>query len=131
MDYHQELIENGLSATPSRVAIFRFLHENDKGITAEEIYLLSQKKNLKISLATTYRTLAELEHRKLIKRVVLGKSNRGIYRLATNKISLNLINTKTGKSHPFEYDEKVEELLESLLKNIDEKALNIEVNVYK
>ncbi|WP_335952415.1 Fur family transcriptional regulator, partial [Acinetobacter pittii] len=112
MDYHQALMEMGLSATPSRVAIFRFLHENDKGITAEEIYLLSQKKNLKISLATIYRTLAELEHRKLIKRVVLGKSNRGIYRPASNKISLNLINTKTGKSHPFEYDEKVEELLE-------------------
>ncbi|MDP7815590.1 hypothetical protein QWI38_21065, partial [Acinetobacter pittii] len=44
MDYHQALMEMGLSATPSRVAIFRFLHENDKGITAEEIYLLSQKR---------------------------------------------------------------------------------------
>ncbi|EOQ68822.1 Fur family transcriptional regulator [Acinetobacter pittii] len=131
MDYHQQLIENGLSATSSRVAIYKFVHEHNTGITAEEIYVLSQKKNLKISLATTYRVLAEFENRKLVKRAVLGKSNRGIYTPASNKINLNIINTKTGKSLPYDYDEKIEELLENLLKNIDEEVLNIEVNLYK
>ncbi len=48
MDYHQTLMETGfISYTFASCYFFVFLHENDKGITAEEIYLLSQKKKFK------------------------------------------------------------------------------------
>lgn len=66
----EQLHDSGFKLTPQREATLLVLLENEKDhLSAEEIYLLTKKKNPDIGLATVYRTLEILTELKIVDKV--------------------------------------------------------------
>ena len=121
---------NGLPIKKSRIQVFEILNQNPQGLSADSIYAQIKNEH-KITLGTIYRILSEFD-RKLVKRVILGKS-KSIYKLRKDKMSCNLICLKTGETSSFKH-EKVNELLyevmDIIFANTGTDISSVELNLY-
>lgn len=84
---------NGFRLTGSRKTILEIINKSKKDLTAEDIFILSHKKNPKIGIATVYRTLGLLEKFNIIERIYYD-NNKATYRLTSN---IDIINKSGAK----------------------------------
>jgi len=105
LDILQSRTKNsGLKLTSSRKAILSILIKAKKDLSAEDIFILSRKKDPGIGIATIYRTLALMEKFRIIQRIYQD-SNKALYRLSDYMIlnkkldadkSINLVRENNG-----------------------------------
>jgi len=111
------LKEQKLKFTRQREMILRVLYDNDGHFSPEEIYrmILKGKPDLKIGIATVYRTLTLLEDAGLADSISFGKDGK-IYELGLKKHHDHLICTGCGKIIEF-----VDEVIEAKQEEIARK----------
>jgi Fur family ferric uptake transcriptional regulator len=73
----QNLRNRGFRITSQRELIIKIFHENqDKHLSAEDIYAIMQQKNEIISLATTYRTLRMLVQLNILRELDFAETHK-------------------------------------------------------
>ncbi|MGZ5490694.1 MAG: transcriptional repressor, partial [Nitrososphaeraceae archaeon] len=77
----------GFKVTVSRKAILNIITNTENDLTAEEIYILTHKKDPKIGIATVYRNIRLLEKLGLVEKSYYG-DNKAKYKF-TNKTSIS------------------------------------------
>ena len=102
------LKENRLKFTRQRELILKFLYENDGHFTPEEIYTLIKQSHpdIKIGIATVYRTLTLLENEAIALSLSFGTQGKK-YELGLKKHHDHLICTACGEIIEF-FDETIE-----------------------
>ncbi len=113
------LKENSLKFTKQRELILNFLYENKEHYTPEEIYTMLKQHHpdIKIGIATVYRTLSLLEESGIVSSISFGTQGKK-YELGLKKHHDHLICSKCGKIIEF-YDETIEERQEEIAKKFD------------
>ena len=109
------LKEKGFKFTQQRELILKTLYQNEGHFSPEELYMIIQKENpdIKIGIATIYRTLSLLEDEGLADSLVIDSSKR--YELGLKKHHDHLICTECGKIVEF-YDDIIEKRQEEVAK---------------
>ncbi len=105
-----------LKFTKQREAILRTLYDNKGHYSPEEIQKLINKNHsdLKVGIATIYRTMALLENAGLASSISFGKDGK-LYELGIKKHHDHLICTQCGKITEF-VDETIEKRQEEIAK---------------
>jgi len=108
----------GLKFTQQRELILKTLYENSGHYSPEEIYMIIQRENpnIKIGIATIYRTLSLLEDEGLADSLTIDKLQSKRYELGFRKHHDHLICTECGKIIEF-YDDLIEKRQEEVAKN--------------
>lgn len=103
------LKDNNLKFTKQRELILKFLYNNDEHYTPEDIYVLLKQKypDIKIGIATVYRTLTLLEESRIVSSISFGSQGKK-YELGLKKHHDHLICTQCGDIIEF-YDGLIEE----------------------
>lgn len=104
----------GLKFTYQRELILKTLYENEGHYSPEDIFLIIQKENpnIKIGIATIYRTLALLEEEGLADSLMMEKGSKK-YELGLKKHHDHFICTECGKIIEF-YDDVIEKRQEEV-----------------
>jgi Fur family ferric uptake transcriptional regulator len=110
------LKENSLKFTKQRELVLKFLYESEGHFTPEDIYTSVKKKypNIKIGIATIYRTLTLLETSNIASSISFGAQGKK-YELGLKKHHDHLICTQCEKIIEF-YDETIEAQQEKIAK---------------
>ncbi len=113
------LRNNQLKFTKQRELILKFLYENDAHFTPEDIYmkLKQHHPNIKIGIATVYRTLSLLEESNIVSSISFGSAGKK-YELGLKKHHDHLICTACGKIIEF-FDETIEERQKQIAKQFN------------
>lgn len=108
------LKEKKLKFTKQRELILKVLYENEGHFSPETLYrmILSEQPELKVGIATVYRTLSLLEDAGLAESISFGKDGK-IYELGIKKHHDHLICTSCGKIIEF-VDEVIEKKQEEI-----------------
>ncbi len=120
--------------TKKRQAILDVLRATDEHLTAENIYFILKRKNIKIGLATIYRTLDLFYRNGIVNKINIGDGTiRYEYVDKGSVHHHHLVCIKCGKVMEYT-DEKEPEFLEGLAKRIKEKynftVLSHEIYLY-
>lgn len=103
------LREKDLKPTTQRISILGELQKLQKHVEAEEVFVRLCKKDIKISLATVYRTLERLSQEGFIKKVNFGDGHMR-YEINLSEVHHgHLICSKCGKIIEF-FNPKIEKL---------------------
>ncbi len=115
------LKENKLKFTKQRELILNFLYENDGHYTPEDIYTMLKQTypDVKIGIATVYRTLALLESSGIASSISFGVQGKK-YELGLKKHHDHLICSACGEIIEF-FDETIEERQEEIAKQFNFK----------
>ena len=110
------LKDKGLKFTSQRELILKTLYENDGHFSPEDIYMIIQRENpdIKIGIATIYRTLALLEEEGLADSLSIDNGGKR-YELGLKKHHDHFICTECGKITEF-YDDVIEKRQEEVAK---------------
>ncbi|MBM3709392.1 MAG: hypothetical protein FJW61_03070 [Actinobacteria bacterium] len=96
LDILQSWVKNrGLKLTSSRKVMLSIISKAKKDLSAEDIFILSRKKDPAIGIATIYRTLALMEKAGIIQKIYQD-SNKALYRLSEDM----LLNKKLSAGKP-------------------------------
>ncbi|MCF6331566.1 MAG: transcriptional repressor, partial [Sulfurimonas sp.] len=108
LDFKVLLKNNNLKFTIQREVILECLYNSDEHLTPESLHNILQKKylNLKIGIATVYRTLSLLEDSKMVTSLSFGAQGKK-YELGAKNHHDHLICTECGKITEF-VDEQIE-----------------------
>jgi len=103
------LKQNSLKFTKQRELILKYLYENDGHFTPEDIYVSLKEiyPNIKVGLATVYRTLTLLEGSSIVSSISFGVQGKR-YELGLKKHHDHLICTKCGNITEF-FDDIIED----------------------
>jgi len=103
------LKQNSLKFTKLRELILKYLYENDGHFTPEDIYISLKDiyPNIKVGLATVYRTLTLLETSSIVSSISFGVQGKR-YELGLKKHHDHLICTKCGNITEF-FDDIIED----------------------
>jgi len=86
LDILQSWVKNrGLKLTSSRKVMLSIISKAKKDLSAEDIFILSRKKDPAIGIATIYRTLALMEKAGIIQKIYQD-SNKALYRLSEDML---------------------------------------------
>ena len=112
----QILKKKGLKFTNQRELILKTLYENNGHFSPEDIYMIIQRENpnIKIGIATIYRTLSLLEDEGLADSLTIDKGGKK-YELGLKKHHDHFICTECGKIIEF-YDDIIEKRQEEVAK---------------
>ncbi|RLA68328.1 MAG: transcriptional repressor [Epsilonproteobacteria bacterium] len=113
----QDLLKkNTLKFTKQRELILKFLYEKDGHFTPEDIYMMLKKEypEIKIGIATVYRTLTLLEESGIAGSISFGVQGKK-YELGLKKHHDHLICASCGKIIEF-YDDIIEKKQEEIAK---------------
>ncbi|HIQ46735.1 MAG TPA: transcriptional repressor [Sulfurovum sp.] len=115
------LKENTLKFTKQRELVLKFLYDNDGHFTPEDIYnhLKQENPDIKIGIATVYRTLSLLETSHIASSISFGVQGKK-YELGLKKHHDHLICTKCGEIIEF-FDTVIEEKQEEIAKKFNFK----------
>ena len=115
------LKENTLKFTKQRELILKFLYENEDHYTPEEIHTLLKRKypDIKVGIATVYRTLSLLEESGIASSISFGAQGKK-YELGLKKHHDHLICSACGEIIEF-FDETIEERQEEIAKKFNFK----------
>jgi Fur family ferric uptake transcriptional regulator len=113
------LKDNSLKFTRQRELILKFLYENEGHYTPEETYTLLKQHypDVKVGIATVYRTLALLEESGIASSISFGVQGKK-YELGLKKHHDHLICSQCGDIIEF-YDETIEERQEEIAKKFN------------
>ena len=108
------LKKNSLKYTLQREAILRTLYDSDEHLTPEALHRLVQQKypNLRIGIATVYRTLSLLEESGIVTSLSFGAQGKK-YELGAKEHHDHMICTECGKITEF-LDEEIEKRQEKI-----------------
>lgn len=102
----------GFKLTVSRKAILNIIANTENDLTAEEIYILTHKKDPKIGIATVYRNIRLLEKLGLVERSYYG-DNKAKYKF-TNKTSISeknkFFNLKDNKLNDYQDIDRINKI---------------------
>lgn len=102
----------GFKLTVSRKAILNIIANTENDLTAEEIYILTHKKDPKIGIATVYRNIKLLEKLGLVERSYY-KDNKAKYKF-TNKTSISeknkFFNLKDNKLNDYQDIDRINKI---------------------
>lgn len=123
-----------IKITKKRQAILEVLRSTNEHLTAENIYFILKRKNIKIGLATVYRTLDLFYHNGIVNKIDIGDGTTRYEYVDKERVHHHhLVCIKCGKIMEYT-DEKEEEFLEALSKRIKEKyeftVLSHEIYLY-
>ena len=107
------LKKENLNFTDQRYSIFKFLFENDGHYDCEEIIRLISKKHIKISRATSYRTLDILVKYNFARKLVLDDGIARYENKMTSSHHDHMICIETGDIIEF-YNKKIEDLQDEI-----------------
>lgn len=118
-DFKSLLKENNLKFTAQRELILKTLYACDRHLTPESLHQLIQKKypNLKIGIATVYRTLSLLEESNMVTSLSFGAQGKK-YELGAKEHHDHLICTECGSITEF-VDEQIEERQQKIAKELN------------
>ncbi|WP_157758088.1 Fur family transcriptional regulator [Acinetobacter larvae] len=126
MDIHEDVIQqlrqSGLRATYSRTHILKALLNAKQEVSADHLYRDFAIANNDISLTSIYKTLSELESKKLIRCITLGR-NKSFYKINNDFFYCKIISNKD--SEIISLDKTV--VNKSLKQFIADLGLDIEV----
>ena len=108
-----DLKKENLNFTDQRYSIFKFLFENDGHYDCEEIIRLISKKRIKISRATSYRTLDILVKYNFARKLVLDDGIARYENKMTSSHHDHMICIETGNIIEF-YNKKIEDLQDEI-----------------
>ncbi len=113
------LKDNTLKFTKQRELILKFLYENGGHYTPEEIYTLLKQDypDVKVGIATVYRTLSLLEESGIASSISFGVQGKK-YELGLKKHHDHLICSACGEIIEF-FDETIEERQEEIAKKFN------------
>ncbi|RUM72117.1 MAG: transcriptional repressor [Sulfurovum sp.] len=113
------LKDNSLKFTKQRELILKFLYENEGHFTPEETYTLLKNlyPDMKVGIATVYRTLTLLEESGIASSISFGVQGKK-YELGLKKHHDHLICSQCGDIIEF-YDETIEERQEEIAKKFN------------
>ncbi|MBL4932442.1 MULTISPECIES: Fur family transcriptional regulator [Clostridium] len=77
MKYEELLKEKKMKITKGRMAILNILEENNKSLTAEEIYSLLGEQDNDVNLSTVYRTLELFDDKDIVDKLFLPEGCYG------------------------------------------------------
>ncbi len=120
LDKFQTLLRsNSLKFTKQRELVLKCLYENSGHFTPEDIYNLIKKQypNIKIGIATVYRTLSLLEESQIASSISFGTDGKK-YELGLKKHHDHLICTSCSTIIEF-FDETIENRQEYIAKEFD------------
>lgn len=78
-DFSNNLKLNGLKSTKHRLAILDILEKNSQPVSAEQLYMEMQKRDIAINLSTVYRILDTLCAKNLVIRLNIEGDNRTLF----------------------------------------------------
>lgn len=120
LDKFQTLLKsNSLKFTKQRELVLKFLYKNSGHFTPEDIYTLIKKQypDIKIGIATVYRTLSLLEESQIASSISFGTNGKK-YELGVKKHHDHLICTNCSSIIEF-YDEVIEQRQEQIAKKFE------------
>ena len=124
------LKKNGLKFTKQRELILNELYDADVHLTSEELYKTLQKKytNLKVGIATVYRTLALLESEDFVT-TLLSEKDAKKYELSSKEHHDHIICQKCGKIVEF-VSQEIEALQNSIAESLGFKVENHSMQIF-
>lgn len=130
MDLVKQLEQRGLKATMGRLQVLNSLYESGYEITADALCKKINQNGFDIGLQTVYRVLSELETKKIVRCIVLGRE-KNLFKINNNKAHVSVISSESNE--PIEFDriyiqEKLTQFLKTLELNIESAELVIYVN---
>jgi len=119
-----------LKFTKQREAILQTLFENEGHFSPEEIYgmVKSSYPDMKIGIATVYRSLSLLEEEKLVESISFGKEGKR-YEIGMKKHHDHLICTVCGEITEF-CDETIEKQQERVAESFDFEMTDHSMRIY-
>jgi len=129
-DFKVLLKNNNLKFTIQREVILECLYNSDEHLTPESLHNILQKKysDLKIGIATVYRTLSLLEDSKMVTSLSFGAQGKK-YELGAKDHHDHLICTTCGKITEF-VDEQIENKQHQIADKLGFKMLDHSMQIY-
>ncbi len=129
-DFKKLLKKNNLKFTIQREVILESLYNSDEHLTPESLQQLIQKKysDLKVGIATVYRTLSLLEDSKMVTSLSFGAQGKK-YELGAKNHHDHLICTRCGDITEF-VDEQIEERQHKIADELGFKMLDHSMQIY-
>jgi len=127
--FRKYLQKNDLRTTPERMTIASEVFHSHTHFNAENLYVLLQNKNRKISRATVYRTLDLLVDSGLVRKAVFDNHIASFEKYFNNRDHGHFICTQCGKIIEF-YDQKLQALHRKLEQKLAVKIVNHTHHVY-
>lgn len=130
-NFKKILKSSGLKFTSQRELILKELYSADKHMTSEELHLLLNQKypNIKIGIATVYRTLSLLESENFVTHLTPLESDTKRYELSIKAHHDHIICQECGKIVEF-VDEEIEALQLKVAESLGFKLLNHSMQIY-
>lgn len=130
IEFTELLKRNNLKYTKQREIILECLYNNDEHLTPELLHDLIQEKfpDVKIGIATVYRTLSLLEDAKMVTSISFGPAGKK-YELDNKHHHDHMICTKCGSILEF-VDEDIERLQEEVAKKFNFKISTHTMQIY-
>ncbi len=130
VEFTELLKRNNLKYTKQREIILECLYNNDEHLTPESLHDLIQQKfpDIKIGIATVYRTLTLLEDSKMVTSISFGAAGKK-YELDNKHHHDHMICTKCGTIFEF-VDEDIERLQEEVAKKFKFKISTHTMQIY-
>jgi len=130
LDFKILLKNNNLKFTIQREMILECLYNSDEHLTPESLHNILQKKysDLKIGIATVYRTLSLLEDSKMVTSLSFGAQGKK-YELGAKDHHDHLICTDCGKITEF-VDEQIEKKQHQIADKLGFKMLDHSMQIY-
>ena len=117
MNLVNQLEQSGLKATMSRLHVLNSLYESGEEITADSLYQMINQNGFDISLQTVYRVLSELETKKIVRCIVLGRG-KNLFKINNNKAHVSVLSSK--EKEPVQFDRiYIQEKLAHFLKTLE------------
>jgi Fur family ferric uptake transcriptional regulator len=129
-DFKLLLKKNALKFTIQREIILETLYNSDEHLTPESLHHLIQEKfpDLKVGIATIYRTLSLLEESNMVTSLSFGTQGKK-YELGVKNHHDHLICTKCGEITEF-VDEKIEARQHAITDELGFKMLDHSMQIY-
>lgn len=83
-EYEKKLKSNGLKSTKHRLEILNILDNTNLPLSAEQLFLNMQKKDISINFSTVYRTLDILVSKELVNKQTVVGNNLALYEYNKN-----------------------------------------------
>jgi len=123
-NFKKLLKSNNLKYTTQRELILKIIYDNDGHFTPEDIYNLikSSHPEVKLGIATVYRTLTLLEDENMVSSISFGTQGKK-YEFGLTEHHDHLVCLKCGNIEEF-YDDIIEERQEEIAKKFNFKMSN-------
>ncbi len=128
MNLVNQLEQSGLKATMNRLHVLKSLYEISYEITADALCRKINQDGFDVSLQTVYRVLSDLESKKIVRSIVLGRE-KNLFKINNSKAHVSVISSEVNE--PIEFDRiYIQEKLSHFLKSMELDIESAELVIY-